>query len=565
MTEPRRRLTREEVAKIEIGRTHVSRPAAAALVALFAGSILAVPVIQAALGLAGGPQARAKYFTFWKEFQSLGEQTRRASRGLETTWQRGVRFNSVLLRSINRFQTALESQSFLTRWLLPPSQLVLSRRFGVGNERARIGRQGWLFYRPGVEYLTGPPFLDPDRLHRRSLEGNEWIPAPRPDPRRAILQFHRQLRRRGIELIVMPTPVKPSVHPEKLTARASGDRLLQNPSYDRLVAELRAEGVGVFQPGPPLIRRKRRTGRTQYLKTDTHWRPDAMEYVAGRLAARIRRDVDLSASRSVDYTRKEQSIENHGDLTVMLKLPDGQRAFPPETVTIHPVHERDMPWQPDKSADVLLLGDSFSNVYSLAEMNWGAAAGLPQQLSCDLGRPVDCIVINDDGAYATRERLSRLLARGRDRLAGKKVVLWQFAQRELAVGDWKLLPMTLGEPTEEPFLSLEPGREVIATGRVDAITRVPRTGQIYQLLVGLHLADLESPDGELAADEAIVYTWGVRKEKRTAAADLTYGEHVRMRLRAMPEKYEAMKRLPFGRDRLDFALDTCWGELLEDQ
>ena len=30
-----------------------------------------------------------------------------------------------------------------------------------------------------------------------------------------------------------------------------------------------------------------------------------------------------------------------------------------------------------------------------------------------------------------------------DRLADKKVVVWQFAARELAVGDWKLLDMTL--------------------------------------------------------------------------------------------------------------------------
>ena len=32
---------------------------------------------------------------------------------------------------------------------------------GAGNERVYPGRDGWLFYRPDVEYLTGPGFLDP--------------------------------------------------------------------------------------------------------------------------------------------------------------------------------------------------------------------------------------------------------------------------------------------------------------------------------------------------------------------------------------------------------------------
>ena len=32
---------------------------------------------------------------------------------------------------------------------------------GAGNERVYPGRDGWLFYRPDVEYVTGRGFLDP--------------------------------------------------------------------------------------------------------------------------------------------------------------------------------------------------------------------------------------------------------------------------------------------------------------------------------------------------------------------------------------------------------------------
>ncbi|HEV3031270.1 MAG TPA: hypothetical protein VG319_06485, partial [Polyangia bacterium] len=54
-----------------------------------------------------------------------------------------------------------------------------------------------------------------------------------------------------------------------------------------------------------------------------------------------------------------------------------------------------------------------------------------------LGRPVDVIAQNDSGAFATRQALARELGGGQDRLRGKRVVVWELASRELAVGDWK--------------------------------------------------------------------------------------------------------------------------------
>ena len=57
------------------------------------------------------------------------------------------------------------------------------------------------------------------------------------------------------------------------------------------------------------------------------------------------------------------------------------------------------------------------------------------------GRPVDRIVQNSDGASATRLALRRMLATGDDRLAGTRVVIWQFAARELTTGDWRELDL----------------------------------------------------------------------------------------------------------------------------
>ena len=69
-----------------------------------------------------------------------------------------------------------------------------------------------------------------------------------------------------------------------------------------------------------------------------------------------------------------------------------------------------------------MLGDSFTNVFSLEPMGWGTSAGLAPQLARALGRDVDVIARNDAGAHATRRMLLDALAGGEDRLAGKTVV-----------------------------------------------------------------------------------------------------------------------------------------------
>jgi hypothetical protein len=78
-------------------------------------------------------------------------------------------------------------------------------------------------------------------------------------------------------------------------------------------------------------------------------------------------------------------------------------------------------------------------VFSLDAMGWGEAAGLGPHLALALGRDVDVIAQNDSGAFATRQALARELAAGADRLRGKRVVIWEFASRELSVGDWKTI------------------------------------------------------------------------------------------------------------------------------
>ena len=57
----------------------------------------------------------------------------------------------------------------------------------------------------------------------------------------------------------------------------------------------------------------------------------------------------------------------------LAQLPADQRLFPKESVSIRQVRDKRTGglWRRSRSAEVLLLGDSFSNIFSLPDMGWG--------------------------------------------------------------------------------------------------------------------------------------------------------------------------------------------------
>ncbi len=268
------------------------------------------------------------------------------------------------------------------------------------------------------------------------------------------------------------------------------------------------------------MQRKRAVhGAPLYLETDTHWRPETVEFVAETLASLISSASSASSSSSSPSPRTpfqltEKEISGLGDIARMLKLPPSQNLYRPEKVTIHEVLSGNTPWRSSKDADILVLGDSFSNIFSLDALGWGESAGFAEHLSRALGdRPLDCILRNSDAAFATREMLSRELARGRDRLAGKKLVVWEFAARELAFGDWKMIEMKLGQPQPSQFFIPKTGEQVVVNATIEAISTVPRPGTVpYQdHILALHLTDL-AVEGRPATEalESLVYLESMR-------------------------------------------------------
>jgi hypothetical protein len=354
--------------------------------------------------------------------------------------------------NLHAVEKGIEDACYTKAFVQPRLQALLTRLGRVGNKLAVVGPGSWLFYTPGVRHVGGPGFLDRDVQRSREKEaldaGQEAIHA---DPRPAILAFHRALAERGIRLVLMPMPDKAEVQAHELHGRAVTERP-QNIDYDKFVSELERQGVAIFDArgSLPAVLEK-----PLFLAQDTHYTPAWMERVAGDLGRYLSGLGVLPSGEPLQLHAVEQPVSRVGDLVDMLKLPEEQRIFAAQSVAVHQVQDAaGAAWEPDAKADVLLLGDSFTNIFSLEGMGWGAAAGLGPQLSLALQRPLDVIAQNDSGAFATRQALARELEAGLDRLAGKRVVVWEFASRELSVGDWK--PIKL--PTPAPSPSAEGGK-----------------------------------------------------------------------------------------------------------
>lgn len=466
--------SREAQAMREAGHTDI-RPVVARLVT---GLFVVLLVTVAALEIGRDVRRRAE-----SPWPALIDAPRLAGRTLAASgW---FAANRQLHAAMEDFDDALADRSLVGKAARADIQWLLTAKLNTGNDQVIRGRKGWLYFRPAVDHLTGQGFLDPRVLARKAKTA--------ADPLLAIQDFAAQLAERGIGLVVVPTPVKAAIHPEGLAAVGDDLPLLENLSFTHFRVRLRELEIPAYAPAERLRQLRREKPGALFLRTDTHWTPPAMEATAEGLAGYIARHVALPEGRGAAYSRGEAWVRGRGDLAALLRLPQRRPVFAEELTRTQPVVDANgQPWAADPEADILVMGDSFTNIYSQAELGFGAGAGFAEQLSYYLGRRVDKLALNAGGPTAVRSRLAEDLAAGNDRLAGKRLVVWQFSERELSSGDWSLVDV--GPPRPEGARVRRPEDPLRARGL--AVWESNRTGswRIWSRRLEGSVADQLSPD-----------------------------------------------------------------------
>jgi hypothetical protein len=354
-------------------------------------------------------------------------------------------------RYLRPYEKELENNSVFAVRIRPMMQHAWYVFFKNLGSKGIRGQRHWYFYTPDVEYLVKPSILDP-----RSTKVD---PNDKPlvdNPIETIKHFKKQLTDRGIDLLVVIVPGKPSVYPDILSKRIKPDKAASFSHSIAIIAELRKQGVDaidLFGPFAQERRQDKESGDSMYLRQDTHWKPRALQCAAKVVARRIKAYPWFNPG-TTEYAIDSVIVERVGDVAIMssqalLGKSAGKDGFSSEKITCFQVNRilrdesgseaRRAVYKDDfHSSQILVLGDSYSRIYQTDEPR---GSGWIAHLAFELSQPVASVV--NDGGASTLAR--RSLARRVNLLKGKKLVIWEIVERDFRFGEdgWK--DVALGE------------------------------------------------------------------------------------------------------------------------
>ena len=411
-------------------------------------------------------------------------------------------------RYLRAFENKIDDESAIVLALRPKYQLAVWNIFSDPGEKVVLGAAGdcigagcgrdtaaasdrWLFYRQDVEFLVQPSPLD---VRSAKLD----------NPVKAIERFRDQLKAKGVELLVVVTPGKPSIYTERLTGRdsqvagASGvDAAVGNATAVENAAGLQSHGKKILDSltragfntvdlYTPLLAAKSRDSveGALYLNDDTHWTPRGAELAADVIAKKVREMVDAGSVKfrgkdDVRYIASDSVADRMGDVGEMSGL-NKFGVFKVQQVTGHVVSQQNIkerteklpvdstcveaaksackkndscftaqsalcerdtvlydttitPFKDDfRKSEILILGDSFSRIY---QTDSPVNAGWIAHFAKNMNRPVASIVSDGGASTLVREKLARKASV----LKGKKLLIWEFVERDLRFGaeGWK--------------------------------------------------------------------------------------------------------------------------------
>lgn len=369
--------------------------------------------------LRGKPQGKPTYNVFLVKSGAQAAPETAAARGpiLKLAKTTPSPQPALTLRAID-LELAQRGEGSWSRWAqqVAPVRQVVQRRLKAmpRTVKAVAGKDGFLFFRNSLEYVVGGDI-------EAQRKGKNPLPV--------IVEFKQELDRQGVDFLFVPVPTKIEVYPERFSSELEpwSGRVV-NPYFRKFVRSLAAAGVEVVDLLPAFLAAKAETsgGEALFQHQDTHWTDRGLRVAAELLSTRVKKYpwyAELSKHRQLFQVR-EASFTRFGDLHS--RLPAGeQKTYLPEALTGRQVLRADgQPYEDDPDSPLVLLGDSFTSVYELTDIEH---AGVSAHLARGISYPLD-LVMSYGGGPNVRQKLLR---RGEAALGSKKLVIWLMTARDL--------------------------------------------------------------------------------------------------------------------------------------
>ena len=436
--------------------------------------------------------------------------------------------NQSLNEHLKSFEKNLETALFTeTPRKLTQSTLSLSP-LKEGNRNVRIGKDGWLFLDNAIESLTGQgPFHDGPFPFQKY--GNSPVDA--------IKRFADQLDNFGARLILVSIPSKAMIYPEKINHNIKGP--ISHPDAQRLVSELNSlPNLDVLDLTRSLFNLKK--DKKVFLKQDTHWTPEAMEEAAKIIANHIK-SMDINIDKVNLNPKQKEGRKAYGDLVEKINIWDG--AFNQESVIAKPIKGNTR----DRNSKIILLGDSFTNIYSSNEgLGWGNNAGLPEHIASNVGTPIDVISINGGGATKVRKKLAQRRGSSED-MKNKKVVIWAITCRDLFLSQEQCIDRNISWENvsfdKRPLEKKPTNNKITIRAKLIEKPKIPDPNQTTykDLLYGADYEIIETISGQVPEEgkKIAIVNWAFKNRVLLPSADYEIGSVRNLQL--MP--FEEMKDL----------------------
>lgn len=448
----------------------------------------------------------------------------------------------------------------------------------------------WLFLRAEVQALTGwGPLREEPRGVASDPDTRTWQP---PVP--VILDFAAKLKERGVQLWLMPVPMKAALFPDKLTGQPA-EAPLRHPDEAELYRRLTEGGVRVLDLTDDFwqARSAAEAGKIEplYLRTDTHWSSQAVQLAASRAGLEIAAEAQRAGWAGLPDSPGQLpefalAPPLPGDLVDLLGAGPGGTAFETSPAIARCLAADGTPLRPVRESPVLVLGDSNVNIFDDPSLGFAPeslppgqriSAGFAQHLAAQLTSAmniagVDVHAINGKGTTGVREEFFR---RGETAVRGKKIVLWVLAARNLLLNrrdaaaadvEWRMVEVSPdpapASASPAPDAAAPPA--VIEAEVVDKSDLIaPESANYADSLYTVRYRVKRTLSGTApAADgaEIVAVHWNFKKRALQPARAVEAGKLYRLQLAPWPRPDMESLNLE---DKFDDIAQRWWGETPE--